>query len=126
LIISVPIIGNLGAAIALLLAEIVAAVGYKIHAKRWLRQNQLAWPSRPFILASTSVAIAALTLIFITWFTELKWLILAISMLLFAWNTWRYWQVLPSVALESAKNIVRKIPGFRRLVFFVRGMHPLI
>jgi hypothetical protein len=48
-----PIIGNLGAAIALLLAEIVAAVGYKIHAKRWLRQNQLVWPSRPFILAVT-------------------------------------------------------------------------
>ena len=126
LILSVPIIGNLGAAIALLLAEIVAAVGYKIHAKRWLRQNQLAWPSRPFILAITSVAIAALTLMFITWFNEFKWLILAISMLLFAWNIWRYWQVLPSVALESAKNIVRKIPGFRKLVFFVRGMHRLI
>ncbi len=126
LILSVPIIGNLGAAIALLLAEIVAAVGYKIHAKRWLSQNQLAWPSRPFILAVTSVAMAALTLMFITWFTEFKWLILAISMLLFAWNTWRYWQVLPSVALESAKNIVRKIPGFRKLVFFVRGMHRLI
>lgn len=122
LILSVPIIGNLGAAIALLLAEIVSAVGYKIHAKRWLRQNQLVWPSRPFILAVTSVAISALTLMFITWFTEFKWLILAISMLLFAWNTWRYWQVLPSVALESAKNIVRKIPGFRRLVFFVRSV----
>ena len=122
LILSVPIIGNLGAAIALLLAEIVAAVGYKIHAKRWLRQNQLAWPSRPFILAITSVVIAALSLTCIILFSEFKWLILAISMLLFAWNFWRYWQVLPSVALESAKNIVRKIPGFRRLVFFIRSM----
>ncbi len=122
LILSVPIIGNLGAAIALLLAEIVAAVGYKIHAKRWLRQNQLAWPSRPFILAITSVVIAALSLTCIVWFSEFKWLIVGISMLLFAWNSWRYWQVLPSVALESAKNIIRKIPGFRRLVFFVRGV----
>jgi len=122
LILSVPIIGNLGAAIALLLAEIVAAVGYKIHAKRWLRQNQLAWPSRPFILAITSVVIAALSLTCIVWFSEFKWLIVGISMLLFAWNSWRYWQVLPSVALVSAKNIIRKIPGFRRLVFFVRGV----
>ena len=122
LILFVPIIGNMGAGIALLLAEIAAAIGYKIHAKRWLRQNQLAWPSRPFILAVTSVVIAALSLTCITLFSEFKWLILAISMLLFAWNSWRYWQVLPSVALESAKNIVRKIPGFRRLVFFVRGV----
>ena len=122
LILSVPIIGNLGAGIALLLAEIAAAIGYKIHAKRWLRQNQLAWPSRPFILAVTSVVIAALSLTCITLFSEFKWLILAISMLLFAWNSWRYWHVLPSVALESAKNIVRKIPGFRRLVFFVRSV----
>jgi O-antigen/teichoic acid export membrane protein len=121
LILSVPIIGNLGAAISLLLAEIAAAIGYKIHAKRWLRQNQLAWPSRPFILAVTSVVMAALTLMLIIWFAEFKWFILAMSMLLFAWNIWRYWQVLPSVALESAKNIVRKIPGIRRLVFFVRG-----
>jgi len=122
LILSVPIIGSLGAGIALLLAEIAAAIGYKIHAKRWLRQNQLAWPSRPFILAITSVVIAALSLTCIVWFSEFKWLIVGISMLLFAWNSWRYWQVLPSVALVSAKNIIRKIPGFRRLVFFVRGV----
>ncbi len=121
LIFSVPLIGNLGAGLALLLAEIAAAIGYKIHAKRWLRQNQLAWPSRAFILAVTSVVIAALSLTCIAQFSEFKWLILAISMVLFAWNFWRYWQVLPSVALESAKNIVRKIPGFRRLVFFVRA-----
>jgi O-antigen/teichoic acid export membrane protein len=117
LITTVPIIGILGAAVALLLAEIVAAIGYKIHAKRWLKENQLVWPGRPFNLAVTSVAISTITLLGIIFISEFKWLIVAVSMVLFAWNFGRYWQVLPSVALESAKNIVRKIPGFRKLVF---------
>ncbi|HYI76896.1 MAG TPA: hypothetical protein VEW65_04700 [Chryseolinea sp.] len=117
LILSVPLIGVIGAAIALLLAEIAAAIGYKIHAKRWLKQNQLLWPRRPFNLAITSVVISALTLIGIIWISEYKWIILTISMLLFAWNFWRFWQVLPAVAIESAKNIISKIPGFRRLLF---------
>jgi O-antigen/teichoic acid export membrane protein len=58
----VPIIGIIGAAIALLLAEIVAAIGYKIYAQRWLNENDLEWPRRPFYLAVTSVCIAAVSL----------------------------------------------------------------
>jgi O-antigen/teichoic acid export membrane protein len=122
LILSVPFIGILGAAIALLLAEIVAAIGYRKHAKRWLKQNQLEWPGRPFNLAVISVGISAITLLLIIWLPEFKWLTLVMSLLLFAWNFWRYWQVLPAVALESAKNIIRKVPGFRRLVFLFRRL----
>ncbi|HEX6224174.1 MAG TPA: polysaccharide biosynthesis C-terminal domain-containing protein [Chryseolinea sp.] len=120
LILSVPVIGILGAAVALLLAEIAAAVGYKIYAKRWLRSQQLEWPSRPFRLAVTSVAISAVALLGLVFKPEFKWAVLAVAMLLFAWNFWRYWLVLPSVALESAKNIIKKIPGLKRMVFYLR------
>lgn len=113
LILLVPILGIVGAAIALLVAELVAAVGYKIYAERWLRQNQLIWPERSFILAITSVLIAAGSLACMIWIPQLKWTILVISMLLFIWNLWRYWQVLPSVATENAKNIINKLPIFK-------------
>lgn len=113
----VPMIGILGAGIALLLAEIAAAVGYKIYAQRWLKENDLLWPKRPFHLAMTSVLIACVALAAMIWLPEFKWLTLIISLVFFAWNLFRYWQVLPPVAINSAKNIISKIPGIRRLFF---------
>lgn len=119
LIISVPFIGILGAAISLLLAEIVAALGYKVYAQRWLDQNDLIWPRRAFNLAVFSVGIATVSMIAIILIPEYKWIVLGIAVLLFMWNLWRYWQVLPAVALESARSILLKIPGLRRLFFLV-------
>ncbi len=107
----VPIIGILGAAIALFLAEVVAAIGYIIYAERWLIKNQLVWPKRSFNLASASVWIAGGALAGMIWIPQFKWTVFTISMVLFAWNVWRYWQVLPAVAINSAKNILNKIPG---------------
>jgi O-antigen/teichoic acid export membrane protein len=113
----VPLMGILGAAIALLIAEIVAAFGYQFHAERWLREHQLQWPKQPFYLACFSVVIAAFALGGIILFPSMQWLVLTIAMVLFGINFWRYWQVLPIVAVQSARHIVGKIPGVKRLVF---------
>jgi O-antigen/teichoic acid export membrane protein len=116
LIISVPIIGIVGAGAALLLAEVVAAAGYKKHAKKWLRQNDLQWPSRAFHIAITALVIAAASLGGLIVAPEFKWLIIAVSMLFFAWNCLRYWKILPQIAKQNAKNIAMKIPGIRRIL----------
>ena len=117
LIVLVPIIGIRGAAIALLIAEIAAAIGYKIYAERWLNQNGLRWPKQPFFLSIVAVAIAAFSLTSMILMPQYKWIILAISLLFFIWNLWRYWQVLPTVAVESARSIITRIPGIGRLFF---------
>jgi O-antigen/teichoic acid export membrane protein len=117
LILSVPVIGILGAAVALLIAEVVAAIGYKIYAQQWLIKNELLWPERAFFLATVSVLIATVSLVLMIVIPEYKWLILAISLLVSMWNLWRYWQVLPTVAVESAKNIIVRIPGVRKFFF---------
>lgn len=117
LIILVPIIGIRGAAIALLVAEVVAAIGYKTYAERWLHQNGLRWPKRAFYLSIVAVAIAACSLAGMILMPDYKWVILGFSLVLFIWNLWRYWQVLPTVAIESARNIIGRIPGIRRLFF---------
>jgi hypothetical protein len=116
LILSVPMIGIVGAAAALLLAEIGAAIGYKIYAKRWLKQNQLLWPSRAFHIAIAALVIAAVSLGCLIIAPQLKWLVLPFSMVLFVWNFWRYWKVLPAIARQNAKNIIRKIPLINRLL----------
>lgn len=116
LIISVPVIGIVGAGAALLIAEIAAAAGYKKHAKRWLRQNDLQWPSRPFHIALTALLIAAVSLGSLILAPQAKWIIIPISMLFFAWNSIRYWKLLPQIAKQNARNIAMRIPGVRRMV----------
>ncbi len=116
LILSVPIIGIVGAGAALLLAEISAAVGYKFYAKRWLRQNDLQWPSRAFHIAIAALVIAAVSLGGLIIAPQLKWILLPVSMLLFAWNVLRYWKILPQIAKQNAKNILMRIPVIRSIL----------
>lgn len=110
MIVSIPVLGIVGAALALLLAEIAAAAGYKTYAKIWLHENGLKWPRRAFHIAVMSVIIAALTLAGMIMVPLLKWVLPPLSMLFFAWNAYRYWKILPSVAKQSAKGILMKLP----------------
>ncbi len=116
MIISVPMIGIVGAGAALLLAELVAAAGYKKHAKRWLRQNELQWPSHAFHIAVAALVIAAVSLGGLILAPEFKWFIVALSMFFFAWNFLRYWKILPQIAKENARSIAMRIPGVRGIV----------
>ena len=110
LILLVPILGIVGAGVALLLAEICAAVGYKMYAKRWLKQNGLQWPSRAFHIAVASLVIAAVSLGGLIIAPQFTWILLPVSMFFFAWNVMRYWKILPQIAKQNAKNIVKRIP----------------
>jgi O-antigen/teichoic acid export membrane protein len=120
LIALVPLIGILGAAIGLLLGEIVAAVGYKIYAKRWLRENDLLWPRHAFHLAVFSVCVSAVALGALVWFPEYTWAILIVSMALFAWNLLRFWKQLPDIVNQSALRILRRVPGFNSTVITLK------
>lgn len=116
LIILVPIVGIVGAGAALLLAEVSAAAGYKIYAKRWLRQNDLRWPSRAFHIAIGALVIAAVSLAGLIIAPQFKWALLPVSMLLFAWNFLRYWKILPQIAKQNAKNIAMRVPVVNRII----------
>lgn len=111
----VPGNGILGAGVALLLAEIAAAVGYKTVAERWLSENGLQWPSQPFGIAVTSIWIAAVAMGAMTQFPSTKWMILLASVILFAWNFWRYWKILPSFAAERVRKLLMSLPGARKM-----------
>ncbi len=115
MIILVPMIGILGAGVALLLGELVAAFGYAIFATQWLKQNALSWPVSLFRTAATSVGIACLAMFSMIFLPSMKWLLLGLSLLLLLWNFWRFWAVLPAVVTQRAKIIIGRLPILRKL-----------
>ncbi|OWP61942.1 hypothetical protein CDA63_16705 [Hymenobacter amundsenii] len=98
----VPGMGLVGIGVALLVAEIVAAVGYQLVARRWLAANGLQWPRQAYAIVLTSVVLAAAACLAIVWLPAFRWLTLAGALLGLGANAWRYWQVLPRLATERA------------------------
>lgn len=109
----VPIVGIVGAGISLLVAEIIVSVGYLTIARKWLNNNSLLWPKQAFGIAVFSVCIAAVSMASLILFPEVKWLIITIAILLFAWNLRRYWYVLPDLATSRAREFITKLPGIK-------------
>lgn len=112
----IPFMGLPGAGIALLAAEVTAAIGYRKFAIRWLRDNGLRWPDRAYSLACVALVIAAGTITVMIWFPYIKWYAMGVSFLLFAWNALLYLKQLPTIAVASALNIVDRLPVVRSVV----------
>ena len=116
IIATVPLLGIAGAAFALLVAEIGAAFGYKKYARKWLEENDLQWPGDAFNIAMVALLNAAVSLGLMIILPGFKWVVLPVSLLFFGWNVYRYWNVLPGIARQNAKNVARKIPIINSLL----------
>lgn len=114
----VPLMGIVGAGVTLVLAEVAATIGYQVVAQRWLRQNDLRWPYKHFVLANISVVIAMLAMGTLVLLPAAKWIILPIALLLLAGNFWRYWLSLPDLATQNALRIIGSLPGIRKIYSF--------
>ncbi len=101
----VPILGIRGAGIALLVAEITATIGYRNVAKRWLKENGLKWPQLSSSTAVNSIWLSAIAITLMVVFPKFKVIILCISIIALYWNCWRYWNILPTVAQERARQM---------------------
>jgi hypothetical protein len=112
----IPITDILGAGIALLIAEVVAAIAYIRYAQRWLTTHGLLWPKKIFSISTAAVYIAAMALIIIILFPQFKWIVGAVSMLLFMLNLWRFWKVLPPFASAQARQFIVNLPGIKRML----------
>ena len=111
----VPLLGIIGAGMAIILAEIIACIAYSIVAKHWLYNNELLWPRRSFNIALISVWIAAIAMGGMIWLPPYKWIITCISMLALFWNFMRYWHTLPELATQHAKRLAVSFPGVKFL-----------
>lgn len=126
LVLLVPTMGIMGAGAALLLAEIAAAIGYKIYAQRWLHANDLQWPRKAFHIVVVSLFISAVSVASLIFAPRFVWILLPVSMALFAWNVSRYWKILPHIAKQNARNILTRLPlvgkTVNRIILRVKGV----
>jgi len=110
----VPLIGISGAGVALLGAEIIASLGYVFFARKWMHRESLVWPTRSFAIAATSVVIVALSMSGMILFPDAKWLIFAMTVLLFGWTIRQYWLVLPKLVTDRVLNFASSFPPIRK------------
>ena len=115
ILVLVPTIGIAAAGVSLLFGEIVSSIGYTINAKKWLVKNSLIWPTKSFVIAITSVVIAAVSMACMIMFPQAKWIVFAVTQLLFAWNFWRYWLVLPTVVTHRVLHFAGRLPGMKKV-----------
>ena len=111
----VPIFGITGAALALLIGEIVTLVSYVYVAKEWLFNAELHWPNSAFRNASLSIAVASLGMASIIYFPNYEdyclVIALAVQMLVIA----AYWSKLPQITRQRAANqAIRVLPALMR------------
>jgi hypothetical protein len=112
----VPRIGIVGAGIALLIAELFAAVAVTRIASRWMMNTGLQWPKGLSGRSLLSIIISSSAIFLITFLPQYKWTILVSSIVLLFWNVQRFWSVLPEFAKEQAKRFVSRLPGVKNLL----------
>ncbi len=112
----VPVLGLLGAGLALLLAEMCLALGYLLVAKKWLATNEMRWPKQAFLIALVSICIAGAAMIALIIFPQEEWFVVGLSLALLALNLGAFWKKLPAIAREKVIELIGRLPGLKNLI----------
>ncbi|MBC7620509.1 MAG: polysaccharide biosynthesis C-terminal domain-containing protein [Candidatus Saccharibacteria bacterium] len=108
MIMLVPVTGILGAALALLMAEMVCLGTALYIAATWLNRNSMRWPFRAFVTATTSVVVAAMGMAAIAIFPEVNMYLLSVSLLAELAVLVIYWRELPAIARDHGTKLLRR------------------
>jgi O-antigen/teichoic acid export membrane protein len=106
-----PRLGIHGAALALLGVESIRAFLSLRMAQRWIKQNDLSWPGRYFMIASVLVLATVLTVIVLAQVPERTSRVLLMFVVTYALTLLLFWRELPS---ELQIRVYRLIPTFLR------------
>lgn len=104
----VPVIGMRGAALALVLAELVNLCVCVYVASRWLRLNGLRWPVSTFQMASTAVAVVGAGLAVMSLLPHASLPALALSLFVELTVTLLFWRTLPLTARQRAAGLAAR------------------
>jgi len=110
----VPIIGVKGAALSLLLAEVVSVVATIYVADQWLKDNDMQWPWKAFLAVAASVFVTALGItVIITLPSSTSFVGLMGFLALQVIVVVIYWRSLPILARSRAGKLVnRYLPAY--------------
>ncbi len=99
---TIPLLGLKGAALSLLLAEVVSGVCTVYAALKWLRGAGLTWPTSMFKLAGFSLVTTLMCCTFIAVWPSSTWLVSLVFLGLLVVSALQFWHMLP---LESQQYI---------------------
>jgi len=118
LLVLIPLSGIFGAAVSLLAAEISSAILFLLVAKKWLKQNQLQWPQKSFLLACLSIITATAAIAGIICFYSSNTIILVLSFLLLFVIFRLYWRNMPAIAVTKLKSFTGPVNGLLKVFSF--------
>lgn len=104
----VPKMGILGAAITLVIGELVDTQLYKIAAKKWLINNGLEWPIKTSRIAALSVLFSSITLGCLIYIPNFKWVTLIVAFILYLVIIFEYYKSFPQLVKEQINSIISK------------------
>ncbi|WP_408641480.1 lipopolysaccharide biosynthesis protein [Spirosoma telluris] len=104
-----PKVGILGAGIALVIAEILSALGFLIYAKKCMEQKQMKWPGNISILSFFPIVIVSIALYFIVEMPKYQWIVLLVAFIILVFNAKIYWENLPIVITNKANIIINNL-----------------
>jgi O-antigen/teichoic acid export membrane protein len=111
----VPRLGIKGAALGLLIAELVSLSIYCGIAIRWLGNQGMRWPTKAFFVSALSIVNGALGMSAIATVPEHSLACLAGSLAIQAGITAAYWRQLPPIARNRASGLLDRFkPRFAR------------
>lgn len=113
--ISVPVYGITGAGVSLLAAEIAATAGYRMVARKWLRQNGLEWPEKASRKALVSVWTAGAIMFAMIYFSSVKWILFLAGLFLLLSIFYFYWQSLPPLVLNKVRAFGARLPVLKKV-----------
>ncbi|MFY0256275.1 lipopolysaccharide biosynthesis protein [Chitinophaga sp. 30R24] len=108
LLLLMPFLNILGVGIALFLAEVVAAIGYFKNAKKWMIANHLTFPDYLHQICIVSLLITAFSCVGFVYFDNAKLYVLAIAELFLFINMIRFWNKMPSVAIQKISFFIKR------------------
>ncbi|MFZ1547717.1 MAG: hypothetical protein WAT12_11570, partial [Candidatus Nitrotoga sp.] len=110
MLVLVPVIGILGAGIALLAAELFAAYRFYIVADNWFNTQGMIWPRHSTRLAGYSVWIAAFSISILVGLPDCnKIVVILLAFVFFGINVFFYWRSVPTFARHRLASLVEKI-----------------
>ena len=108
----VPVWGIRGAAVSLLAAEILAAVGYTRTATYWLKENGLIWPWAAYRRVVAGVGVAGIGMAAIALWPRFKFGFAILCLVAQAVCLLAYWRQLPALARNRVLSLIAgRLPG---------------
>ena len=113
MLIFVSLLGLVGAGISIVCGELIGLFLYQISAIKWLKANNLNWPSKTYNFAFYSLIIALMILLMVVYSTPLNSILIILLLVIYILNAIKFYVSLPYLLREKfmLSKLLKKYSG---------------